>query len=337
MRGQIAPKNSSIATEYAGENIPNNCFVSKKEGAGTLSEIDGSNVSQGIAAIKLNNGFTILVDWRGSDNGDKKVYLTSFKKGIKVAEIAINKSGLASNIGYISCAVVAFSNLNKILFMTKGGYKGIKNNDNPVPSYLINCDNDGNITYTSITVHSPASGTDFIVGGYASNNTFYAINTTAFNVGFHTFTFDDTSNIVTSNSIVNVYSGDVTSSDTVRANYLNEYNLIIFNISGKAGIINTTTNTLVLPYESNDIDFAHKTINTCTSTSYQSFYQKFITKDNCLYYFNSWQELYSLKLDTFTQGETIIFNQGSTVINRDKNVGMVNIGSYIYFNIWRQC
>lgn len=173
--GGGAPRNSVKVLEYAGEDIPANYFVSKKEGITPLSNNTDMSVNATPTAVLQASKDLILVVYYGSDGR----CLKSIKNGKVVA--TVKDSRTVPNYFTKYGAIVHLPNQRKIIWTTSSDYEYYS-----LYATVWSYDENGNISLVSdsawsttvnfLTLNSDVTfdRINFISGEYSSDY-FYAI------------------------------------------------------------------------------------------------------------------------------------------------------------------
>lgn len=241
--GTIAPRNSSIATEYAGENIPNYCFVSKKaQGTKLLGTADTTSYTY---SIYLVDNLCIVVN--------KKAFeIQSYLNG----KIVSNISAGGANTGYL----VIFPQIKQFIFFNNN--EASHDNEYKTTYNVYTWDENGEISIVSSDKTITATGQytyrfrKICVGVYDGNTTYMlanSIDTTSSSNDFYLEKWELNNGTLQKVSQVSMNTSGYTNLFiTSLLGYVKELNAVVIpssNSKATANLVNVTTGETIVKFE----------------------------------------------------------------------------------------
>lgn len=241
--GTIAPRNSSVATEYAGENIPNYCFVSKKaQGTKLLGTAQTTSYTY---SIYLVDNLCIVVN--------KKAFeIQSYLNG----KIVSNISAGAANTG---CLVI-FPQIKQFIFFSNN--EAGSDNKYKTTYNVYTWDENGEISIVSSDKTITATGQytyrfrKICVGVYDGNTTYMlanSIDTTSSSNDFYLEKWELNNGTLQKVSQVSMHTSGYTNLFiTSLLGYVKELNAVVVpssNSKATANLVNVTTGETIVKFE----------------------------------------------------------------------------------------
>lgn len=240
--GTIAPRNSSVATEYAGENIPNYCFVSKKaQGTKLLGTAQTTSYTY---SIYLVDNLCIVVN--------KKTFeIQSYLNGKIVSSVSAG----AANTG---CLVI-FPQIKQFIFFSnnEAGY----NNEYKTTYNVYTWDENGTISIVSSDKTITATGQykyrfrKIYFGVYDGNTTYMlanSIDTTSNSNDYYLEKWELNNGTLQKVSQVSMNtSGYLNLFITSPLGYVKELNAVVIpssNSNATANLVNVTTGETIVKF-----------------------------------------------------------------------------------------
>lgn len=245
--GAIAPRNSSVVTEYAGENIPNYCFVSKKaQGTKLLGTAQTTSYSY---SIYLVDNLCIVMN-------KKAVKIQSYLNGKIVSNISFSTSAVNSG-----CLVI-FPQIKQFIFFNNN--EAGNDNEYKTTYNVYTWDENGAISIVSSDKTITATGQytyrfrKICVGVYDGNTTYMlanSIDTTSSSNDFYLEKWELNNGILQKVSQVSMNtSGYSNLFITSPLGYVEELNAIVVPSSSSkpitANLVNVTTGETIVKFAS---------------------------------------------------------------------------------------
>ena len=240
--GTIAPRNSSVATEYAGENIPNYCFVSKKaQGTKLLGKAQTASYTY---SIYLVDNLCIVVN--------KKTFeIQSYLNGKIVSSVSAG----AANTG----GLVIFPQIKQFIFFSNN--EAGHNNEYKTTYNVYTWDENGTISIVSSDKTITATGQynyrfrKIYFGVYDGNTTYMlanSIDTTSNSNDYYLEKWELNNGTLQKVSQVSMNtSGYSNLFITSPLGYVKELNAVVIpssNSNATANLVNVTTGETIVKF-----------------------------------------------------------------------------------------
>jgi hypothetical protein len=242
--GTIAPRNSSVATEYAGENIPNYCFVSKKaQGTKLLGTAQTTSYSY---SIYLVDNLCIVMN-------KKTATIQSYLNGKIVSNISISTSAAGSG-----CLVI-FPQIKQFILFDNN--EAGRDNEYKTTYNVYTWDKNGKISIVSSDKTITATGQynyrfrKVCPGIYNGNTTYMlanSIDTTSYSSNYYLEKWELNNGTLQKVSQVSMNtSGYSNLFITSTLGYVKELNAVVIPSSNKnatANLVNVTTGETIVKF-----------------------------------------------------------------------------------------
>ena len=242
--GTIAPRNSSVATEYAGENIPNYCFVSKKAQGTNL--LGTANTTSYTYSIYLVDNLCIVMN-------KKTATIQSYLNGKIVSNISISTS--AANSG---CLVI-FPQIKRFILFDNN--EASNDNEYKTTYNVYTWDENGEISIVSSDKTITATGQykyrfrKIYFGVYDGNTTYMlanSIDTTSYSNDYYLEKWELNNGTLQKVSQVSMNtSGYSNLFITSPLGYVKELNAVVIpssNSNATANLVNVTTGETIFKF-----------------------------------------------------------------------------------------